>query len=523
MNGAKELFERVQAQHQSLESSLMMNKKMHSKIVETKLVQRGFITASFDDLKQHFEEFFEDKKQTLLKELEERSATKLSRLTEQRKTLESFLSVVENSLSFSSSSLLSAELDPVASGMLPQISQVLSRVAHEIPVFQPPVETNHLELCVANDLDLPGFLEGCKLIETPSFEVVPQKTEPIVPKLFSPQPTAKAPSSTTKDTKNTAKKQRKKPGPKPKKITPTKDETLQEKTVLVPLTNGSRLIVPPSLDPRFIRNPIAVFESPTILKGQLLAPISVAVDKDNNIITCFSKYCGVQVFDENGTFLRAFGSKGTANGMFRGPIAVVVDRNNNIVVCDSNNQSVQSFDLEGNHLRTFSSSERTLQAPSCMTIDLQNRILVGRKNEPYITVIDQENNAAQSVLHFGVEERQGVKAITVDKDNCTFISRNDSASVKIFDASGAFLSSISDQVAFSEATSIAVDSKKNVIFSDYQRCQVHVFSVDGKHITTFGGKSQFKWISSVTVDRKDRIIVCDSGNFRIQIFDPISR
>lgn len=525
ISGAMELFERVKAQQQSLESSLIMNKKMHSKIIETKLVQRDFITASFDDLKQHFEEFFEDKKKTLLKELEERSAAKLSRLTEQRKNLESFLSVVEKSLSFSSSSLLGADLDPVASGMLPQISEVLSRVTHEIPVFQPPVETKHLELCVANDIDLPAFLEGCKLVETPSFEIVPQKAEPITPKLTSSTPAPKIPSPPVKDTKNTTVKKKKKPGPKPKKTTKTTTtrlDLLEEKNVLVPLTNGSRLIVPPSLDPRFIRNPVAIFESPTILRGQLLAPISVAVDKDNNIITCFSKYSGVQIFDENGTFIRAFGSNGTEDGMFRGPIAVAVDRNNNIIVCDPKNQSVQSFDIEGNHIKSFSTSEKTVHVPSCIAIDPHNRILIGRKNDPYITVIDQELNVAPSVLHFGVDERQGVKTIAIDKDNYTFVSRNGSSGVKIYDPSGTFLNSISDQVAFSEVTSMVVDSKRNIIFSDYQRCQVHVFSVDGKHITTFGGKSQFKWISGVTVDHNDRIIVCDSGNFRIQIFDPIS-
>ena len=56
--------------------------------------------------------------------------------------------------------------------------------------------------------------------------------------------------------------------------------------------------------------------------------------------------CGnnrIQMFQEDGTFLRAFGCWGSQDGEFKGLEGVAVMPNGNILVCDRENHRVQIF------------------------------------------------------------------------------------------------------------------------------------------------------------------------------------
>ena len=43
----------------------------------------------------------------------------------------------------------------------------------------------------------------------------------------------------------------------------------------------------------------------------------------------------IQVFDNDGSFLRSFGSQGSSEGQFNHPFGAAVDRDGNLVVCDT--------------------------------------------------------------------------------------------------------------------------------------------------------------------------------------------
>ena len=62
-----------------------------------------------------------------------------------------------------------------------------------------------------------------------------------------------------------------------------------------------------------------------------------------------------QIFDEKGTFLRAFGSKGNGNGELDRPYDVVVDQQGNYVVADGWNHRIQIFNSQGQFVRKFGS------------------------------------------------------------------------------------------------------------------------------------------------------------------------
>jgi hypothetical protein len=62
----------------------------------------------------------------------------------------------------------------------------------------------------------------------------------------------------------------------------------------------------------------------------------------------------IQVFSRDGTFLRAFGSKGKEQGEFNRPYAVVGGRNQHrdcLVIADSSNDRIQIVSVEGHFVR----------------------------------------------------------------------------------------------------------------------------------------------------------------------------
>jgi DNA-binding beta-propeller fold protein YncE len=62
----------------------------------------------------------------------------------------------------------------------------------------------------------------------------------------------------------------------------------------------------------------------------------------------------VTKFSKNGTFIKAWGTKGTAPGQFNLPHAIVIDSRNRVLVGDRTNKRVQVFDLDGRFLEMYS-------------------------------------------------------------------------------------------------------------------------------------------------------------------------
>jgi tripartite motif-containing protein 71 len=77
-------------------------------------------------------------------------------------------------------------------------------------------------------------------------------------------------------------------------------------------------------------------------------PRGIAFDQQGNVyITDFGNR--TQVFSEDGTFLRQWGTYGTGNGQFYLPAGILI-HNNRVYVTDMGNNRVQVFTLSGNYI-----------------------------------------------------------------------------------------------------------------------------------------------------------------------------
>ena len=91
----------------------------------------------------------------------------------------------------------------------------------------------------------------------------------------------------------------------------------------------------------------------------------------------------VQVFDENGTFLRKFGVQGSGDGQINEANGVGVGPDGMVYVSSKNNQKIQVFTKDGNFSRSFSTSGHPWQ------IDFyQNTLAVSMADHHRIEVFD---------------------------------------------------------------------------------------------------------------------------------------
>ena len=80
----------------------------------------------------------------------------------------------------------------------------------------------------------------------------------------------------------------------------------------------------------------------------------------------------VMKFAADGTFIKAWGMKGTAPGQFDVPHALAMDSRGRLFVADRNNNRIQIFDQDGNFLDAW----RQFSRPSGIFIDRRDRLYV---------------------------------------------------------------------------------------------------------------------------------------------------
>lgn len=73
----------------------------------------------------------------------------------------------------------------------------------------------------------------------------------------------------------------------------------------------------------------------------LCRPWGIACDKEGHIVVADRSNNRIQIYREDGTFVRRFGSQGSGHGQFDRPAGVAVDGRRRIIVADKDNHRIQ--------------------------------------------------------------------------------------------------------------------------------------------------------------------------------------
>jgi len=405
----------------------------------------------------------------MMDELSSMVGIKLDHLSQQRKQLEANIDSLDNSVSFSDS-LVSNGTDDQIIHLFQDVFRHLQLLKDDNLLLQSPVETKHIEVVVnQKDFDLSPVFSAIQFTQVSSIAVR---------SLFSPS------------------------------LPPTDYESIK-----LPQLVFGREGPPPS----HLRSPQGV----TCLK----------VGQDSLIVVSDTGNNRIQVFDEEGHFLRSFGSVGTKDGLLNSPQGIASDHNDHVIVCDSANNRVQIFDTFGTHLLSFGSKgSRPGQFinPFCVAVDHYNNFIVSDNRNNRIQIFDSEGQFVRSFGSIGVSLGQfnGPTGVAVDRDNNIIVCDFANNRVQIFDSQGRLLRSFGSRGTangqFSGPCGVTVDHHNNILVSEWNNHRLQVFDGEGNHIRTFGSKGtshgQFFVPSALAINLDNRLVVCEHSNHRVQIF-----
>ena len=144
----------------------------------------------------------------------------------------------------------------------------------------------------------------------------------------------------------------------------------------------------------------------------------------------------MQVFDENGTFLRTFGSYGGGDGQLNYANGVGVGPDNMVYVSSKHSNKIQVFSREGNFSRSFSTSGYPWQ------LDFyQNKLVVALANHNRVEVFDLNGT---SLGYFGqsgtaLGQVNHPTAVAFDPSGKLHVSEQNNHRIQIFETNGTIL------------------------------------------------------------------------------------
>ncbi|XP_076651372.1 tripartite motif containing 71 protein wech isoform X1 [Halictus rubicundus] len=223
-------------------------------------------------------------------------------------------------------------------------------------------------------------------------------------------------------------------------------------------------------------------------RENLCRPWGIACDREGHIVVADRSNNRIQIYRQDGVFVRRFGSPGAGPGQFDRPAGVAVDARRRIVVADKDNHRIQVLTMEGLFLLSFG----------------EKGCRCGQFNYPWDVAVNSE-----------------CQIVVSDTRNHR---------VQLFSPEGVFLRKYGYELAsnmwkhFDSPRGVAFNPEGNVVTTDFNNHRVVIIDADFMHARVFececaGGSKQFLRPQGLVIDDDGNIIVADSRNHRIQVFD----
>ena len=163
---------------------------------------------------------------------------------------------------------------------------------------------------------------------------------------------------------------------------------------------------------------------------------SLAVDDNDNLYAVDNGNDRVQVFDNNGAYLRQIGSGGSGDGQFSFPTGITLDSTGKVYVSDGLGDDIQVFYNNGTFIRKLGSSgigNGQFDFPNDIAIGADGRVYIADTSNHRIQVFDsQDNHLATFTFAAPGVEFVGPRGVVIDADNNLYITEPSSNRVRIF-------------------------------------------------------------------------------------------
>jgi len=248
-------------------------------------------------------------------------------------------------------------------------------------------------------------------------------------------------------------------------------------------------------------------------------PQSIAWGETGGIWVLDSQLFKVSRFNLNGSLVKSFGAKGSADGQFGLPVAIAV-KDQKIYVADTTKRGIHILNEDGSFAGAISGDPATaakIDLPSGICFR-KNEIWVSDRAQARILCFNDQGAFLGSFASTAAAPIVSPVSIRADADSLFFLESN--GLVKKFSPMGSFDATF--QSGCSESTGFDVDPWGGIWVCDPVKFMVHRFSRNGKILTSIlpppGPKP---WVPTSVAVRKDgKVAITDAQNKMIHIFSP---
>ncbi len=251
--------------------------------------------------------------------------------------------------------------------------------------------------------------------------------------------------------------------------------------------------------------------------GRLLQPVGVAVSPGAELFVADSGNQRISVFDEQGTFLRAFGQQGDGPGELDRPMHLAFGPEGLLYVAEYINDRISVFRQDGTFVRHV--KPEGVDAPSGVAVDAAGMMYVADFYNHRVVVLSPDGS--QRV--WGHAGQGGLGELHYPTD----VAIGPEGEVWVADAYNnrlqRFVAGEATQMitGIAVANGVAADGDGGVWAVDFEGGRVRAFHSDGTPSTVFGepgaGRGQLRHPTGIAVTGS-RVYVADFGNDRVQVF-----
>lgn len=260
-------------------------------------------------------------------------------------------------------------------------------------------------------------------------------------------------------------------------------------------------------------------------------PYGVHVDKDGRMFVTDTGWGKLLVFDAPNKKFDVWGTRG--QGALAKPIGVTSDSTGRVYVTDVAQQRVLVFDRDGEFVTAMGAAGE-LRTPTGIDLDeKRRRIYVVDTRNHDIAVYDFDGSRVSTI-----GERGGAPGqfnfptnLAVGRDGRIYVTDSMNFRIQILAPDGrplkAFGSNGDRPGQFSRAKGIAVDSDGHIYVVDAAFNNYQIFDEDGQlmlYVGSIGQDAGQFWLpAGAYMGPDDKLYVVDQYNFRIQMFQYLSR
>jgi len=263
---------------------------------------------------------------------------------------------------------------------------------------------------------------------------------------------------------------------------------------------------------------------------EMKTPVDVAVDVQNNIYALDIDNNRVRIFDQSGSQIQSFGTKGKGREGLDGPRGLAVDLNGNIYLSDTGNYKLKKFDSQGKLLGIIGSKgdgRGQFREAAGLKVDKTGRISVLDAEKNTLQTFTCENggkalipSSPLPIVAFDKELKAEVRALATH--NRVWGVTGDSLRAIGVYAGRSLSSRGSDPGLLKNPRGFAMTDQGHFWVADTGNNRIQKLSRVGNLMVAVGksgkGEGEFREPSAIAISPKGNIVVADTGNKRIQVF-----